>query len=98
MQGASIIIGNLPSGGFKAFYWGQADGHIMDWRGCNFRYAPLDKQPLRGFKTKEEAEAFARSQFQNDQQVRDAGRRKSGRHLSDYNPMDFDVLNLGEPK
>ena len=51
MTNASIIIGMKPSGAYKAYFWGRADAHISDWRGTNYRIAPVDGQPSRGFKT-----------------------------------------------
>jgi len=96
MVGASLVIAKTPKGGWKAYFWGQADGHISDWRGCNFRYAPLDNQPLRGFKTREEAIALALSQFQTEDQVMEAGHRKPGRHLNDTR-TDFEFESLYTP-
>ena len=87
MTGASIIVAQTPKGKFKAYFWGQADGHVSDWRGCNYRYAPLDGQPLRGFDTSEEAKTYALSQFQTEKQVIEGARRKPGRHMSDNGPM-----------
>lgn len=35
--------------GFKAFAWGHADYHTMDWRGCNYRFKPVPNQPHQGW-------------------------------------------------
>ena len=82
-KGISLIVAQTPKGNWKAYFWGKADGHISDWRGCNFHYAPLDGQPLRGYDTPEEATTFALSQFQTEEQVVLAGNRKPGRFMSD---------------
>lgn len=37
------------SRGFKAFAWGNADDHMMDWRGCNYRLKPIPNQPHQGW-------------------------------------------------
>ncbi len=58
MQPKYLEVFVLPSGRFKVMIWGSADGHIMDWRGCNYRFTPVSGQPLRGFTTEKEARAF----------------------------------------
>ena len=92
MVGASLIVGTTPKGKYKAYLWGQADGHVSDRRGCNFRYAAIDGQPFRGYDTKAEAIAFAKQKFLTEEQVLEAGRRKAGRHLSDNADFQFDLV------
>ena len=65
MQYIGAFIRQLPSGGFKAYFWGQPDMHIMDWNGANYRYKVVPaaagdnkEQPFFGYKTKEEALQF----------------------------------------
>jgi hypothetical protein len=97
MTDASLIVAPTPKGKWKAYFRGSADGHISDWRGCNFRYAPLDGQPLRGYNTQEEATQFARSQFQTEEEVFRAASRKPGRHLGDSNPVANQMVSLYTP-
>ncbi len=51
-------INRTKSGRFKVYMQGSADGHIMDWLGCNFKFVTVKGQPFRGFETKEEAKNF----------------------------------------
>lgn len=55
------VFKNPKTGRYKVMVVGRADGHIMDWRGCNFRITPVDGQPRRGFLTYEEAKAFEKA-------------------------------------
>jgi hypothetical protein len=97
MTGTDLIVAQTPKGKWKAYFWGQADGHVSDWRGCNYRYATLDGQPLRGYETPEEARAFALSQFQTEAEVQKAGSRKPGRHLGDNNEIAFTMQSVYTP-
>ncbi len=54
----TLHVFQIPSGKFKVLIWGAADGHIMDWRGTNYRLTPVTGQPVRGFKTIDEAKAL----------------------------------------
>ena len=96
MTDASIIIGTTPKGGYKAYFWGRADAHISDWRGTNYRIAPIDGQPSRGFKTCQEAEDFARAKFKSEDQVAEAARRIPGSHFSDSrgNRMEWKTIHI----
>ncbi len=66
----SVETGKTPSGRFKVYVWGQPNYHIMDWRGCNYRYKAVPGQPHRGWETRKEAEEWARTQFENVAQAR----------------------------
>ena len=55
MNYTGTFIRQLPSGGYKAYIWGQPNNHIMDWNGANYRQKVIPNQPLFGYKTKEEA-------------------------------------------
>jgi len=96
MTNASIIIGMKPSGAYKAYFWGRADAHISDWRGTNYRIAPVDGQPSRGFKTYKDAENFARAKFQSEDQITEAARYISGSHFSDSraNRMEWKTIDI----
>ena len=50
-----LSICTTESGNYKVYVMGQADGHIMNWRGCNYKFVPITRQPFRGFKTEDEA-------------------------------------------
>ena len=52
------VIARRPSGRFKVYWTGRAEGHIMDWRGCNYRHLTVAGQPQGGFATLDEACAF----------------------------------------
>ena len=52
------VIARLPSGKFKVYWTGHGEGHMMNWRGCNFRHLVVAGQPRRGFLILEEAQAF----------------------------------------
>lgn len=54
-------VNRTKSGRFKVYMQGRADGHIIDWRGCNFKFVPVEGQPFRGYETKEEAKAFLKA-------------------------------------
>ena len=45
----SLVVCQTRSGWYKVYVMGHADGHMMDWRGCNYRYVPITGQPFRGF-------------------------------------------------
>ena len=55
MTGVMTDIFEMPSGRFKACFWGHHNDHIMDWRGCNFHRVVIKGQPRKGFETPEEA-------------------------------------------
>lgn len=56
-----IWVLTTPSGKkYKAYVIGRANGHIMDWRGCNFRCTPVSGQG-RGFDTVEETKQFIKN-------------------------------------
>lgn len=48
-------ICETKSGRFKLYIQGQADDHVMDWAGCNFKFVSVTRQPRAGFETLEEA-------------------------------------------
>ena len=54
----SKIICRTGAGRYKVYWMGHAEGHTMDWLGCNFRHLTVAGQPHRGFETVEEARAF----------------------------------------
>lgn len=70
MNYIGAFVKQLPSGGYKAYIWGQPEGHIMDWNGCNYRRATIPDQPLFGFKTKEEARDFVLLEFKTEKELR----------------------------
>lgn len=63
MKLLDVIVARTPKGGYKAYFWGQPDNHLMDWLGCNYRIISVPGQPLRGFATEAGAAAFARKAF-----------------------------------
>lgn len=59
MQNVDILaICSTKTGRFKVYWQGQADGHVMDWNGPNYRYATAEGQPTRGFLTWDAADQF----------------------------------------
>jgi len=46
---------------YRVFWIGQWDGHIMDWRGCNFRIIEDDKKKI--FRTIKEAKHYADKKY-----------------------------------
>jgi len=95
MIGATLAVKQLKSGNWKACIWGRADGHISDWTGCNFRIKSLEDQPFRGFKTREEAEDFGKSQFPNQEAVKAYGKRAGdGSHMGDSKTYEWDTVSL----
>lgn len=94
MKCAEVIVGRTPSGGYKAYLVGQHDVHMMDWRGMNCCRATVKGQPNRGFKTIEEAKAFATSKFSTQREVFVFGERAgNGTFLGDkdFVAMGFDL-------
>lgn len=73
MQDVSLVIGKTSSGKYKVYVWGQPDWHLMDWRGCNYRYKCVEGQPHYGFETAEGAEQFARKKFKTNNDVKEYG-------------------------
>lgn len=84
MNYIGAFVRQLPSGGFKAYLWGQPDMHIMDWNGCNYRRTTIPNQPLFGFKTPEEATAFVLLKYKTEQDLREyACKAGDGTFLTD---------------
>ena len=70
MQYQWTTIATTPSGkGWKAYAEGTTDYHFINWRGCNARWLCLPGQPMRGFKTPEEAEAWLLANFPDESDV-----------------------------
>jgi len=54
-----LSIRRTKAGRYKVYVVGHADGHIIDWAGCNFRCTPVGhRQPFRGFDTLSDAVAL----------------------------------------
>jgi len=95
MIGAGLCVKQLKSGNWKVCIWGQADGHVSDWCGCNFRIKTVKGQPHKGFATKEEAEEWGRSQFVNQGAVQFYGERAGdGSHMGDNTDYKWDTVAL----
>jgi hypothetical protein len=78
-------VAKMPYGGYKAIIWGQHDEHMMDWRGCNYRYIVVKGQPRSGFTTAEAAEDWwytLSGEFQ--QEELDRAYMTNGSHLPDF--------------
>lgn len=56
-----FVVCETKSHKFKVYIMGQADGHIMDWRGCNHKFVSVTGQPMRGFETVESAKMFCKN-------------------------------------
>lgn len=92
-----VMTGKTKTGAFKAYLWGQADMHVCDWRGSNYRTRAIPGQPLRGYKTRAEADSFARRRFSTLDDAHDlAGRIGDGTHLNDprYKTMEAEEVRL----
>lgn len=45
---------------------GQANGHLMNWSGCNYKFITIAGQPRNGYETEEDAQAFMESFEKNE--------------------------------
>ena len=85
-HGGVMIIAETKAGNFKLYMQGQADGHIMDWAGCNFKYMTVSAQPHRGFEKFSQAEALLkwyRSNYKFYQFEEDRARNVGGSYISE---------------
>ena len=99
MISAKVITRTMKSGAFRLYLWGSANGHISDWRGCNYRYMAAFGFTTDGFEVRPpefdsiaDANRWARRFIlHEDGRVTDevdqaAYRRGNGSHLSDNDP------------
>lgn len=79
-----LIIGRTPSGsGWKAYAWGQPNGHMQDWRGANYRLAVIPGQPTRGYALAWEAFRFATMCFPTEVDFERWVRKTAGSFCTD---------------
>ena len=60
MIGGFLTTSLMPNGYYKVVVQGHADGHTMDWRGCNYRFISVRGQPHKGFLEEAQAETYLR--------------------------------------
>lgn len=58
MQRAYPLFMQTPTGGVKVYFMGQANDHLMDWAGMNYRTSPVP-----GFATVDEAVAWFQERY-----------------------------------
>ncbi len=57
-----LVVKTAKSGyRWKVVVMGNADGHVMDWAGCNFKSVIVKGQPVDGYGTQEEANEYLNS-------------------------------------
>lgn len=82
MTGAMFLVVMHTRGGrHKVYVQGHADGHLMDWNGCNFRFYSVLGQPQRGFATADEAVAFMQTVDQRAALI--GARGSAGSYMAD---------------
>ncbi len=82
----SLVVCSTRGGGFKVYVMGQADGHIMDWRGCNYKFVPVTGQPFRGFLNKCDADTYMRALRSKPERLREENeraKRMKGQYIPD---------------
>ena len=85
MRVIAVEVAKMPQGYFKVIIWGQHDEHIMDWRGCNYRYLVVKKQPRKGFQTPKAAEDWWNHlSWEYWQSELDRALETNGSHLPDF--------------
>lgn len=84
MQIISYEVARMPNGRYKVIVWGKHDEHIMDWRGCNYRYVVVENQGRKGWFTQELAEGYwlALGEEEQQSQILRAG-GMTGTHMPD---------------
>jgi len=95
MNYIGAFVKQLPSGGYKAYIWGQPDMHIMDWNGPNYRRKTIPDQPLFGHKTEQETVDFVLSTYPQEVNLREwAQHRRTGDGTSLTNEFFKEVLDI----
>lgn len=83
MNDIRIALIRLPGGGHKVFAVGQPNDHLMDWRGCNFRKAPLPGQAVRGYSLKIAAAKYHQA-VKDREAWEEWAKPQAGSHFSDF--------------
>lgn len=96
MINVHFMVGKTPSGkGWKIYAWGQPNGHIMDWNGCNYRIATAGyRQPLRGFTVPHAAVDHLRDHQVTEDQLLQTVERTDGAFLTDARFKQLIGINL----
>lgn len=82
----SLVVCKTGGGKYKVYVMGRADGHVIDWRGCNFKFVPVTGQPFRGYPTKEDADQLMKSYDENPARLvleNDRAKKMSGQSIPD---------------